>query len=189
MDLYLTDIITTNIPDVKIIQEKIYADHRGFLFEGYNKEKLLSCGIDTDFVQDNIIESYQHTIRGMHFQKPPFAQAKFLRVLYGEILDVCVDIRRDSKTYGKHVSTVLDDKDHKAIWIPKGFAHGFSVLSEKAIVTYKTDSPYNFEHDSGISYNDKELGIDWGFDMDLAITSDKDNLQQSFKNYKQAPCF
>jgi dTDP-4-dehydrorhamnose 3,5-epimerase len=170
----------TFINDLLIIEPQLFKDKRGFFYESYNKNNL-----DTNivFVQDNESRSYKGVIRGLHFQAPPFEQTKLVRCVRGNILDVAVDLRTNSKTYGKSFSIELSSKNNKQLFIPKGFAHGFQVLSEIAIVNYKVDNFYNSKSDSGIIWNDKDLSIDWKLDI-KPILSDKDLKLESFKNLK-----
>lgn len=167
--------IPTDIPGVLIFEPVVFADPRGYFFESYNENVFAKDGITTRFVQDNQSSSVYGVIRGLHFQNPPHAQAKLVRVLKGRILDVAVDIRKGSPTYGKVLSIELSAENKKQLYIPKGLAHGFSVLSETAEVLYKCDTFYNRESDGGIIYNDPALNIDWQIPADRAIISDKDS--------------
>jgi dTDP-4-dehydrorhamnose 3,5-epimerase len=153
-----------------------------FFYESYNKKKL-NKKINIVFVQDNESKSKRGVIRALHFQKPPHAQTKLVRCISGEILDVAVDLRKNSKTYGKSFSIELSSKNNKQLLVPKGFAHGFQVLSETAIVNYKVDNYYNPKSDSGIIWNDKDLSIDWNLDL-KPILSEKDLKLISFKKLK-----
>lgn len=166
------NIIKTDIEDLLVIEPQVFNDNRGYFFESHNQAKLEQAGIDLTFVQDNESRSSQGVIRGLHYQLAPYAQTKLVRVVHGRIYDVAVDIRRGSPTYGKHVRVELSGENKRQLLIPKGFAHGFSVLSESAILAYKCDAPYNREAERGIAYNDPTLGIDWG--VQQAIVSDKD---------------
>ena len=170
----------TFINDLLIIEPQLFKDERGFFYESYNKNNL---DINIVFVQDNESKSYKGVIRGLHFQVPPFEQTKLVRCVRGNILDVALDLRTNSKTYGKSFSIELSSKNNKQLFIPKGFAHGFQVLSETAIVNYKVDNFYNPKSDSGIIWNDKDLSIDWNLDL-KPILSDKDLKLESFKNLK-----
>lgn len=167
--------IPTDIPGVLIFEPTVFADPRGYFFESYNETVFAKEGIAAHFVQDNQSSSTYGVIRGLHFQNPPHAQTKLVRVLQGRILDVAVDIRKGSPTYGKVMSIELSAENRRQLYIPKGFAHGFSVLSETAEVLYKCDTFYNKESDGGISYNDPALNIDWQIPIDKAIISDKDS--------------
>ena len=170
----------TFIEDLLIIQPQLFKDDRGFFYESYNKNNL---DINIVFVQDNESKSYKGVIRGLHFQAPPFEQTKLVRCVSGNILDVAVDLRTNSKTYGKSFSIELSSENNKQLFVPKGFAHGFQVLSETAIVNYKVDNFYNPKSDSGIIWNDKDLSIDWNLDI-KPILSVKDLKLISFKELK-----
>ena len=172
----------TFIEDLLIIEPQLFKDDRGFFYESYNKNNLDKV-INVVFVQDNESKSHKGVVRGLHFQKPPFEQTKLVRCISGKILDVALDIRTNSKTYGKYFSIELSSEDNKQLFIPKGFAHGFQVLSEIAIVNYKVDSLYNSKFDSGIIWNDKDLSIDWCLDM-KPILSATDLKLISFKELK-----
>jgi dTDP-4-dehydrorhamnose 3,5-epimerase len=166
----------TDIPGLLVFEPKVFEDSRGSFFESYNEQTFKETGIDTRWVQDNQSSSEYGVIRGLHYQLPPFAQTKLIRVIRGKILDVVVDIRKGSPTFGKSYSIVLSAKNRKQLFIPAGFAHGFSVLSKNADVMYKCDNFYNKESEGGIVYNDAELSIDWKIDSEDAIVSDKDKL-------------
>ena len=170
----------TYIEDLLIIEPQLFKDERGFFYESYNKNNLNS---NIFFVQDNESKSYKGVIRGLHFQAPPFEQTKLVRCVSGNILDVAVDLRTNSKTYGKYFSIELSSENNKQLFVPKGFAHGFQVLSETAIVNYKVDNFYNPKSDSGIIWNDKDLSIDWNLDL-KPILSVKDLKLISFKELK-----
>ena len=154
----------TFIEDLLIIEPQLFKDDRGFFYESYNKNNLDNV-INIVFVQDNESKSNRGVIRGLHFQLPPFEQTKLVRCVSGKILDVVVDLRTNSKTYGKSFSIELSSENNKQLFVPKGFAHGFQVLSEIAIVNYKVDNFYNPKSDSGIIWNDKDLSIDWNLDL------------------------
>ena len=173
-------ISKTFIKDLIIIEPQLFKDERGFFYESYNKNNL---DINIVFVQDNESKSYKGVIRGLHFQAPPFEQTKLVRCVSGNILDVAVDLRTNSKTYGKSFSIELSSINNKQLFIPKGFAHGFQVLSNEAIVNYKVDEHYNSDTDSGIIWNDKDLSIDWNLDI-KPILSNKDLKLDLFKNLK-----
>ncbi len=166
--------IETDIPGLLVFEPNVFEDSRGYFFESYNENIFKAQGIDIRWVQDNQSSSTYGVIRGLHYQLPPFAQSKLVRVLKGKILDVAVDIRKGSPAYGKSYCKVLSAKNKKQLFIPKGFAHGFSVLSEKAEVLYKCDGFYNKESEAGIIYNDAELSIDWRIPAENAIISEKD---------------
>ena len=173
----------TFIEDLLIIEPQLFKDERGFFYESYNKNNL---DINIVFVQDNESKSYKGVIRGLHFQTPPFEQTKLVRCVSGNILDVAVDLRTNSKTYGKSFSIELSSENNRQLFVPKGFAHGFQVLSEIAIVSYKVDNYYNPDSDSGLIWNDKDLSIDWNLDL-KPILSKKDLKLISFKELK-SPC-
>ena len=175
-------ISKTFIEDLLVIEPQLFKDERGFFYESYNKKKLYK-NIKIVFVQDNESKSTKGVIRGLHFQVPPFEQTKLVRCISGNIIDVAVDLRTNSKTYGKSFSIELSSVNNKQLFIPKGFAHGFQVLSNEAIVNYKVDKHYNSDSDSGIIWNDKDLSIDWNLDI-KPILSDKDLNLDLFKNLK-----
>src|ERR1043165_4954367 len=161
--------IQTNIPDLLVFEPKVFEDPRGYFFESFNLKTFQAEGIDMNFVQDNQSSSQYGVIRGLHYQLNPYAQAKLIRVLVGKILDIAVDIRKGSPTFGKIFSIELSAENKKQLFIPGGFAHGFSVLSDHAEVLYKCDSFYNKESESGILYNDKTLNIDWKIPADKRV--------------------
>jgi dTDP-4-dehydrorhamnose 3,5-epimerase len=166
-----------------IIQPKIYKYDMGSIFEGYNKSLFeKTTGVSVNFVQDNESKSSKGVLRGLHFQKGEYAQAKLVRVVNGSVLDVCVDIRKESKTFGKSFSIILDDKEYKQLFIPRGFAHGFLVLEQDTIFSYKCDNYYNTSSEGGIVYNDKTLNINWGLPYNQIILSEKDKQLPSFEN-------
>lgn len=175
------EIISTDIPDVKIIKPDVFNDHRGYFLESYNRNKMLDLGIEEEFIQDNESYSKYGVIRGLHYQRSPCAQTKFIRAVKGELLDVAVDLRRNSPFFGKHVSVILNDKNKYQLYIPKGFAHGFIVLSIEAVILYKVDSLYSREHDTGLSCFDSFLNIDWKLDKEDMVISDKDRLLPGFE--------
>ena len=162
-----------HIPDVILIEPQSFSDDRGFFFESFKESEFASNGIDVKFVQDNISHSVIDVLRGLHFQIPPKAQAKLVTVVSGKILDVAVDIRKNSSTYGKWVSQILSDQDHKLLYVPEGFAHGFCVLSDEADVMYKVSSDYSPEHEGGVIWNDPKLNIDWPSLQPIVSTSDR----------------
>ena len=170
----------TVIKDLVIINPVVFEDSRGYFFEAYNQAKFEQNGITYQFIQDNQSFSKRGVIRGLHLQDKPFAQAKLVRVLQGEILDVAVDLRKNSPTYGQHVSVVLIAENKKQLMVPHGFAHGFSVLSETATVLYKVDQLYDKESERGIRYDDPALGIDWKVRPEEIIVSDKDLVLPDF---------
>ncbi|WP_339921720.1 dTDP-4-dehydrorhamnose 3,5-epimerase [uncultured Flavobacterium sp.] len=170
----------TFIEDLVIIAPRVFEDSRGFFFEAYNQAKFNENGINYQFIQDNQSFSKRGVIRGLHLQIKPFAQAKLVRVLEGEILDVAVDLRKNSPTYGQQFSIVLSSANKKQILVPHGFAHGFSVLSETASVMYKVDQLYHKDSERGIRYDDPTLAIDWQVSPDVVIVSEKDLILPSF---------
>ena len=172
----------TLIEDLLIIEPQLFKDDRGFFYESYNK-KYLDEFISVVFVQENESKSNKGVVRGLHFQIPPFEQNKLVKCINGNILDVTVDLRKNSKTYGKSFSIELSSENNKQLFVPKGFAHGFQVLSENAIVSYKVDNYYNPKSESGIIWNDKDLSIDWNLDL-KPILSKKDLKLNSFKDLK-----
>jgi dTDP-4-dehydrorhamnose 3,5-epimerase len=174
-------IETTPIQDLVIIKPAVFEDDRGYFMESYNQQKLEEAGIHIPFLQDNQSFSKRGTLRGLHYQNPPFAQTKLVRVLQGEIMDVVVDLRKDSPTYGQHFAIKLSAENKKQLLIPQGFAHGFSVISETATVLYKCDQFYNKASEGGIRFDDPALNIDWGIDLKAAIVSEKDQILPLFK--------
>ena len=170
----------TQFNDLLVLTPKIFSDNRGYFFESHNSKTLELAGLKYNWVQDNQSHSTYGVIRGLHFQKNPAAQTKLVRVLQGEILDVVVDLRKSEPTYGKVFSILLSADNKQQLLVPKGFAHGFSVLSETADVLYKCDALYNKESESGICYDDADLGIDWKIPVDKAIVSEKDRVLSSF---------
>jgi dTDP-4-dehydrorhamnose 3,5-epimerase len=170
----------TPIQDLVIITPRVFEDSRGFFFEAYNQAKFDENGINYQFIQDNQSFSKRGVIRGLHLQINSFAQAKLVRVIEGEILDVAVDLRKSSPTYGKYFSIVLSAENKKQLMVPHGFAHGFSVLSETASVMYKVDQLYNKESERGIRYDDITLAIDWQLSPEEVIVSDKDLILSNF---------
>lgn len=172
------------IRDVKLVTPARFGDDRGFFSETYNAQRFKDAGIDTDFVQDNHSLSAQRgTVRGLHFQAPPFAQSKLVRVLRGTILDVAVDVRKGSPTYGKWVSAELSAENGVQIFVPRGFLHGFVTLEPDTEIAYKVDNYYSKECDGAVLWNDQALGIDWGIPANEAVLSDKDAAAQSFAEF------
>lgn len=172
----------TFIKGLFIIDPIVFGDERGYFFESYNKTKFTELGINIEFVQDNQSFSKKDTLRGLHYQNPPFAQTKLVRVLEGEIIDVVVDLRKNSSTYGRSYTVLLSAENKKQLLIPKGLAHGFSVISETASVMYKCDQFYNKASEGGIKYDDPSLNIDWGLDLNDAIVSEKDQILPFIEN-------
>lgn len=178
------EIIQTPIEGTLIIEPKVFGDARGYFFESFNaREFAEKTGLDVTFVQDNESRSRYGVIRGLHFQLPPYTQSKLVRVVKGRVLDVAVDIRKGSPTYGQHVACELTEDNHRQFFVPKGFAHGFCVLSEDAVFQYKCDNFYAPQADAGISILDASLGIDWGIPMDRAILSEKDTRHPCLKDF------
>ena len=176
------NIIETEIQGVYIIEPKVFGDSRGYLYESFSKKEFESKVGPVEFVQDNESKSCYGVVRGLHFQKPPHAQAKLVRVVKGKVLDVAVDLRKDSPTYGKHVTVELSEDNHRQVFIPKGFAHGFSVLSEEAVFQYKCDDYYAPETEGAVAWNDPELNIDWRVPADMMILSEKDKRHPELKD-------
>ncbi|MDE5835936.1 MAG: dTDP-4-dehydrorhamnose 3,5-epimerase [Paramuribaculum sp.] len=168
------NVIKTAIPDVVIIEPRIFTDSRGYFFESYSKREFDEKVRPVDFVQDNESCSSRGVLRGLHFQRPPYTQSKLVRCVKGAVLDVAVDIRKNSPTFGKHVAVQLTEDNHLALFVPRGFAHGFAVLSDIAVFQYKCDNFYHPEADGGVSILDTSLGIDWKMTLDSAILSEKD---------------
>ena len=176
--------VETGFKGLKIFEPLVFSDSRGYFFESFNKVAFQEAGIDTEFVQDNESRSQRGVLRGLHYQLNPMAQAKLIRVVEGEVLDVVVDIRVGSPTYGKHFSLLVSAENKKQLFIPHGFAHGFVVLSESCIFQYKCDNYYSKESEGGIHFNDPALGIDWGVDLNNVVISEKDKVLPLFKDCK-----
>lgn len=174
----------TEIPEVIIIEPKVFGDNRGYFLESYNQKEFESNIGAVNFIQDNESKSVKGVLRGLHFQSPPFAQAKLVRCIKGKVLDVAVDIREGSPTYGKHVAVELSCDNKKQLFVPRGFAHGFVVLSDEAIFSYKVDNYYAPNHDSGIKWDDSDLNIDWNIDESDVSLSEKDKDLITFKDFK-----
>jgi dTDP-4-dehydrorhamnose 3,5-epimerase len=174
-------IIETGFEGLFIIQPKVYSDSRGYFFESFKLETFLLAGIPFNPLQDNESKSVKGVIRGLHYQLNPFAQAKLIRVVVGKIYDVAVDLRKSSKTFGKWYGIDLDSENKTQFFIPKGFAHGFSVLSDTAVIQYKCDNLYNPQFERGISLNDPDLNIVWKVEKEMPIISEKDLKQPSIK--------
>ena len=165
----------TKLKGCFLIEPTVFKDRRGYFFESFNQQKFNeSIGLNINFIQDNESFSVNGTLRGLHYQKGEFAQAKLVRVIKGNVLDIAVDIRKESPTFGEHISLELSEENKKQLFIPRGFAHGFIVLSDTAIFSYKCDNFYNKESEGGIIYNDKDLNIDWKLDESELIFSEKD---------------
>lgn len=175
------EIVKTPIEGLLVIKPDVFADNRGYFFETYNEEKFRQLGLRTDFVQDNESCSSKGVVRGLHFQAPPFAQAKLIRVVRGSVLDFALDIRRGSPTYGRYFSVKLDDKEKNMFFIPEGFAHGFLTLEDDTVFSYKCTALYNKQSERGLLWNDKKLNIDWT--IAEPILSDKDKLWGKFDEF------
>jgi len=178
-------IIETEIQGLFIIEPDVYGDSRGYFFESFNKRRFEEqTGINVDFVQDNESRSTYGVVRGLHFQRPPHAQAKLVRVVSGRVLDVAVDLREGSPTYGRHVAVELSGENHRQVFIPKGFAHGFSVLSEEAVFQYKCDDYYAPETEGAVAWDDPDIAIDWRIPADDMILSEKDKKHPRLSELK-----
>ncbi|MEI6886363.1 MAG: dTDP-4-dehydrorhamnose 3,5-epimerase [Bacteroidota bacterium] len=175
------EIIKTPLEGLLIIKPDVFEDERGYFFESFNYEKFLNLGLDLKFLQDNESKSRRNVLRGLHFQSPPFAQGKLVRVMRGSVLDVAVDIRKNSPTYGKWESIVLSGQNKWMYWIPEGFAHGFATLEDDTIFFYKCTKGFNKASEGSIFWNDPDLGIQWG--MENPLISDKDKLSPNFKDF------
>ena len=178
------NVIKTDIEGVVIIEPRVFSDARGYFFESYNKEVFDREVGHVDFVQDNESCSTRGVMRGLHFQRPPYAQAKLVRCVRGAVVDVAVDLRKGSPTYGRHVAVELTEENHRQFFIPRGFAHGFAVLSDVAVFQYKCDNYYHPEADGGISIVDPSLGIDWRMAIGEAILSDKDKRHPRLEEFE-----
>lgn len=168
------EIIKTQIEGVVIIEPRLFKDERGYFFESFNQKEFEDKVCKTKFIQDNESKSSYGVVRGLHFQKPPFAQSKLVRVVKGAVLDVAVDIRKDSPTFGQYVAVELTEDNHRQFFIPRGFAHGFSVLSKEVIFQYKCDNFYAPQSEGAIAWDDPDLGIDWQISVDDILLSEKD---------------
>lgn len=176
------EIIKTNIEGVIIIEPRIFKDDRGYFFESFSQREFEEKVCKTTFVQDNESKSSYGVLRGLHFQKPPFAQSKLVRVIKGAVLDVAVDIRKGSPTFGQYVSVELTGDNHRQFFIPRGFAHGFSVLSEEVIFQYKCDNFYSRQSEGAIAWNDPDLNIDWRIPIEEVVLSEKDSKHPKLKD-------
>ena len=181
------EVLSTDIKGLLIIQPKVFEDTRGYFFESYNKTLFHNHGITAEFAQDNQSLSQKGIVRGLHFQNPPFAQGKLVRIIKGSVLDVAVDIRSGSPTYGSHFKTILNESNKTMMWIPEGFAHGFLTLEDNTIFSYKCTKVYNKESEHCILWNDTELGIDWG--ITDPVLSDRDKKGHFFKDLISAFTF
>ena len=182
-------IIKTAIEGVYIIEPKIFKDARGYFYESWNQKAYEEAGLHYTWVQDNQSKSAYGTVRGIHYQKGGDAQAKLVRALQGRVLDVAVDLRKGSPTYGRHVAVELSEDNHRQLLIPRGFGHGFSVLSESAVFAYKCDNGYAPKSEGSVNFADKYLNIDWQIEEDKALLSEKDTKAPSFAEYSQSPDF
>lgn len=177
-------VTSTPINDCLVIEPRVFSDERGYFFESFNEVAFeKETGLSVRFIQDNQSKSSKGVLRGLHYQRGEFQQAKLVRVLQGEVLDVIVDLRVDSSTYGQHFTQVLSEDNFRQVYIPRGCAHGFIVRSETAIFAYKCDNIYNKESEGGIIFNDPILNIDWEYDLNKVIVSEKDTLLPLFANY------
>lgn len=177
--------LETGIPDLKVFEPKIWPDERGYFYEAYNANTFREAGIYADFVQDNQARSTFGVLRGLHYQVEPFAQAKLVRVIEGEVLDVAVDIREDSPTYGQWYSVRLSAANKRQLFVPRGFAHGYVVLSETAEFFYKCDNFYSKAHEGGIRWDDPTLNIDWEIELNKVILSEKDQVLPVFGEHRR----
>ncbi len=183
------NFIKSEIEGIVILEPRVFKDARGYFFESYSKREFDKNVGPVDFVQDNESGSVKGVIRGLHFQRPPYAQAKLVRCVYGQVLDVAVDLRKGSPTYGKHVSCLLTGENCRQFFIPHGFAHGFAVLSDTAVFQYKCDNYYHPEAEGGLSITDPSLGIDWGMAIEDAILSDKDKKHPLLSDFDSPFCY
>ena len=176
------NLIKTKLDGLVVLKPTVFKDNRGYFMESYNQKNINKLLGNVNFVQDNESESSRGVLRGLHFQKPPYTQAKLVRCLKGSVLDVVLDLRKDSKTYGIFETISLTEENKKQLFIPKGFAHGFVVLSKSAIFSYKVDNYYNPDSESGIIWNDPDLNIDWKINKKDIIVSEKDKSHPTFNN-------
>lgn len=174
--------IETGLEDLLLIETDVFHDGRGYFFEGFNKVKWAEMGLNIEVVQTNISKSQKEVVRGLHFQNPPFAQGKLIRVIKGAVLDVVVDIRKESKAYGQHYSVELNDQNMLALWVPPGFAHGFKTLQDDTLFYYDCTNVYNKQSEGSIRWNDPDLSIDWG--IENPIVSEKDQVAPFFKDFE-----
>ena len=172
------EVIKTDIEGVVIIEPRIFNDDRGYFYESFSQREFEEKVCKTVFVQDNQSKSGYGVVRGLHFQKPPFCQSKLVRCIKGKVLDVAVDIRKGSPTFGKYVAVELSEENHRQFFVPRGFAHGFAVLSDEAVFQYKCDNFYNKASEGAVAWNDESLAIDWKIDVEKIILSEKDKLNK-----------
>ena len=177
------EVIKTAIDGVVIIEPKVFKDQRGYFFESFSQREFEAKVRKINFVQDNESMSSYGVMRGLHFQRPPYTQSKLVRCVKGKVLDVAVDIRKGSPTYGQHVAVELSEDNHRQFFVPRGFAHGFAVLSDTAVFQYKCDNFYAPQADAGISIKDESLGIDWKIPTGMVILSEKDTLHSCLKDF------
>ena len=175
------EIIKTPIKGLLVINPRVFGDDRGYFFESWSKQSFAEAGLDLDFVQDNQSISSKGVLRGLHFQNPPYEQGKLVRVIKGAVLDVALDLRKDSPTYGQHFSIELSEENKTIFWIPPGFAHGFATLKDNTIFTYKCTGVYNKESEGALLWNDKDLNINW--EINDPLVSEKDLVAGNFKNF------
>jgi len=176
-------ITETDIKGLLIIEQRVFNDDRGYFYESYNKSKFSEAGINVEFLQDNQSLSQKGAVRGLHGQADPFAQGKLVRVISGKVIDVVVDIRKGSVTYGKHFSIELSGENKLVFWIPPGFLHGFSTLEDNTIFTYKVNNYYDKASEIGVLWNDTDLGIDWGIQPGEVLLSPKDEILPTFNSF------
>ncbi len=178
------EVIKTAIEGVFIIEPRVFGDARGYFFESFNaREFAEKTGVHVNFVQDNESMSHYGVLRGLHFQQPPYTQAKLVRVVKGSVLDVAVDIRKNSPTYGQHISVELTGENHLQFFVPKGFAHGFSVLSDEVVFQYKCDEFYAPQSEGALAWDDPDLAIDWRIPADKVLLSEKDRHHPNFRDF------
>ena len=180
--LSFMEVIKTEIDGVVIIEPRIFKDDRGYFYESFSQREFEEKVCRTTFVQDNQSKSSYGVVRGLHFQKPPYSQSKLVRCIKGAVLDVAVDIRKGSPTFGKYVAVELTEDNHRQFFVPRGFAHGFAVLSEEAVFQYKCDNFYNKESEGSVAWNDPQLGIDWKIPAEKVLLSEKDKLSKGITN-------
>ena len=178
----IMEVIKTDIDGVVIIEPRIFKDDRGYFYESFSQREFEEKVCRTTFVQDNQSKSSYGVLRGLHFQKPPYCQSKLVRCIKGAVLDVAVDIRKGSPTFGKYVAVELSEDNHRQFFVPRGFAHGFAVLTEEAVFQYKCDNFYNKESEGSVSWNDPELAIDWRIPVEKVLLSEKDKLSKCIKD-------
>jgi dTDP-4-dehydrorhamnose 3,5-epimerase len=176
-------VTTTPIEGLLIIEPRVFPDDRGYFYESYNQQKYIDAGIDVDFVQDNQSSSSKGTLRGLHAQAPPYAQGKLVRVTQGAVIDVAVDVRKNSPTFGEHFTIELSAKNNLQFWIPAGFLHGFYTLEDDTVFMYKITNLYNKESEIGVKITDTDVGINWGVTFDGVTLSPKDENLPDFKNF------